>query len=1094
MGHAFDSYFNPDNGANSMSKATILIVEDDGILALHLQETLVRSGYAVVDPVPTGEEAVAAIRQNQVDLVLMDIELAGTMNGIVAAGVITDGVDIPIIFLTGFSQDPLLEQAKIVAPYGYLIKPVPERELIATIEVALHRHDLDFKLKQAQAALEKSQQRYRQRFDHSPLGVYQTTIDGRFLDMNAAMAKMLGHESPKIALESFTDFSTQLYVNPADLADVIAELHQHGFVKDYECQLKKINGNIFWVSMSARLNPGDGPGVMVIDGIAQDITERKRAEDEVRKNHDRLRSLVRILHSTTTSIKELLHDSLREAISLTESQYGYIYRYDEDTRQFQLNTWSDEVMAECRIMNPQTCYELEKTGLWGEVVRQRAPIIVNDFEASNPLKKGYPEGHAGLFRFMSVPVIDANRIVAVVGVANKRTDYDDSDVMQLQLLMNSVWKVVERKQANDALRRSEEHFRSLTENSPDFIMRYDRQCRHTYMNPAALRASGLLPTQIIGKTHRESGFPEDLSAFWERKILSVFETAEPCQEEFEWNSANGLVFLDWRLTPEFDDDGRVLSVLGVSRDITQLKKTENDYRQLFRSMTSGFAVHEIIVDAQGRPQDYRFLKVNEAFEKLTGLRAESIIGKTLLEVLPESEKSWVDIYGKVALEGQPIRFESFSRVQNKHFAIAAYSPCAGQFATVFEDITHRKHMEELLLKANQELQEATLSAQQLAIQSEAANQAKSEFLANMSHELRTPLNGIMGMLQILESAVQGDEEKEFCALALQSTNRLANLLSDILDLSRIEAGKMEIRQEPLNIQQTLQQTLDLFVPTAVKSGVYLSLHVDSNIPTNLVGDPLRLQQVLTNLIGNAFKFTHHGRINLEASLLESRKDDERRVIFTVSDTGCGIPDDAQQLLFQPFTQAIQGYTRNYQGAGLGLTICKKLVNLMNGAMAFESEVGVGTKVYFCATFGALSDGLQQVSAEARIPSKETSARILLVEDDEVTQFAVRKLLEKSGCTVISAWNGKEAMDILNAEDFELILMDIQMPVMDGIEATRQIRNLQTGPKSNIPIVAMTSYAMTGDREKFLASGMNDYLAKPISLESLQRVIEKHAPY
>lgn len=178
---------------------------------------------------------------------------------------------------------------------------------------------------------------------------------------------------------------------------------------------------------------------------------------------------------------------------------------------------------------------------------------------------------------------------------------------------------------------------------------------------------------------------------------------------------------------------------------------------------------------------------------------------------------------------------------------------------------------------------------------------------------------------------------------------------------------------------------------------------------------------------------------------------------------------------------------------MGLTICKKLVNLMNGAMAFESEVGVGTRVYFCATFGALSDGLQHISAEARIPSKETSARILLVEDDEVTQFAVRKLLEKLGCIVFSARNGKEAIDSLNAEDFDLILMDIQMPVMDGIEATRRIRNSQTGPKSNITIIAMTSYAMTGDREKFLASGMNDYLAKPVSRECLQIMVEKHAP-
>ena len=390
------------------------------------------------------------------------------------------------------------------------------------------------------------------------------------------------------------------------------------------------------------------------------------------------------------------------------------------------------------------------------------------------------------------------------------------------------------------------------------------------------------------------------------------------------------------------------------------------------------------------------------------------------------------------------------------------------------DITDRKRAEEAQLLATE--------------QAEAANRAKSEFLANMSHEIRTPLNGIMGMLQLLETTTLDEEQLYFCSLGIQSTNRLTSLLSDILDLSRVEANMMLIRSNRFNLHTAVTQTIDLFVPVAVQAGVTLTAHLDPGLPIWVVGDSIRLQQVLTNLIGNSFKFTKSGHVHVEVYPLPPRTNDTFRVFFAIEDTGCGIADEELGNLFQPFTQVSQGYTRDHQGAGLGLTISKQLVGLMGGNMAVESEEGVGTTFAFCVTFSNEVWPHEDEVALESLTAPPVSLRILLAEDDETTVFSVSKLLEKSGHSVAVARNGQEALGMHEANNFDLILMDISMPNMDGIEACQRIRGSRNSHKRDIPIIALTAYAMAGDKEKFLATGMNGYVAKPVNMESLMQMI------
>lgn len=375
-------------------------------------------------------------------------------------------------------------------------------------------------------------------------------------------------------------------------------------------------------------------------------------------------------------------------------------------------------------------------------------------------------------------------------------------------------------------------------------------------------------------------------------------------------------------------------------------------------------------------------------------------------------------------------------------------------------------------------------------EAERANSAKSAFLANMSHEIRTPLNGVIGLVSLVLKTDLSALQREYLTKAIYSSKILLNIINDILDYSKMEAQKMEIEKIPFELDVMLQNILDLFHFQAEEKSLLLTYNFAANVEKHLLGDPFRLMQVLTNLVGNAIKFTDKGEVQLNISL-EWLQENRTKLRFSVKDTGIGISKEKQEKLFGAFTQADVSNTRVYGGTGLGLMISKRLVELMGGSIELQSQEGVGSEFSFALVFEYLQEEQKQQEQPHEEMQEElrSGSKALVVEDYEINQIVVCENLHHFGLETKVANNGLEAVEMMAQETFDIVFMDLQMPVMDGFEATRRIREFDT----TTPIVALSAAVMENDKEKTAEAGMNEHLSKPLDIDALERVLQKYLP-
>jgi PAS domain S-box-containing protein len=652
------------------------------------------------------------------------------------------------------------------------------------------------------------------------------------------------------------------------------------------------------------------------------------------------------------------------------------------------------------------------------------------------------------------------------------TPYFELD-RQFSGYIGSVLDITERKAAEEVLKRYE----ILSKNTRDIMLFIDENGNIIEANKAACKAYGYTYEEICSLNIKS------IRSDWgyTRKQLEQAYSAGIFFETLHYRKDGSVFPVEVSSQSALMEDKPFL--LSIIRDISERRKNEmkilesqTNYRSLFMNMQSGYAYFRLIYNDKHVPVDMKFVEVNEAFEKLFGLSKSDIIGNSLGPIiLQNSELIFEVIKSNAALlsRGQNIQLdEVFLDSYNKWFSISIYSPKDKIIVTIVNDITHLKESEIKLIAAKEA--------------AEAANRAKSEFLANMSHEIRTPINGIAGMIDLTLLTELNEEQKDNLITAKACADSLLNIINDILDFSKMEVGKLSIEMVSFNISELIEALIKTHSPKVSEKGLLLNHIAAPEIPEYLIGDPGRLRQILNNLISNAMKFTPSGYIKLSIDIINTNKD-EVELKFTVKDTGIGIAPQDIKKLFKSFSQIENSYTKQFSGTGLGLAISKQLVELMGGKIGARSEKGKGSAFYFKIKFKIG----KPASSSNFYPIRQKiirSLHVLLVEDDAINRKVIQKILEQEGCQVDTACNGKEALALYEKSNYDNILMDIQMPIMNGIETAKQIRRLENG-KSHIPIIALTAYALQGDREAFLAQGMDGYLPKPVQQEELFHILD-----
>ena len=1086
---------------------------------------------------------------------------------------------------------------------------------------------------QRESEIRESERRFRQLFDQSVDALIVHDSQGRVVDCNEEAARSLGYTREELLSLSVRDFATNLA--SAEKRPASGSLWQRALDGEISQEDNvhlgehvRADGARFPVEV--RVSGVDYGGERMILAAARDVTERRAAERRLRAQHAVAATLAR-----SETIPEAAPEVLQSICAELDWEVGELWEMERDSGSARLkcsHLWNAEDVDAGEFLSLSRGLELARgEGLPGRAWDRGEPVWVLGPEEVQDSPRVAAAERAGLHTALAVPILIGSEIVAVMGFyTTVRREVEGETLAMMSTTGSQLGQFFERKRAEAELRGSESRLRSVTSNAPVVLFQTDNEGTFEFAAGRGLDSLGIAPDALIGHSAYEvfSDNPDVLEAMERARTGEEFTTTIEVQG----------IFFETLYRPLWED-GEVSGLIGIANDITERRRAESELREGRARLEEERAFLEAVLEntedaVVACDADGGLALFNHAARLFHGVPPEAAL----------SPEEWTDRYDLYLGDGEtpmPVQEIPLLRayqgevVKNQEMAIAPKGEGArflsanarGMTDTegrvlgavaVMHDITEQKRTEE-------EMQQAKEAA-------EDANRAKSDFLANMSHEIRTPMNGVIGMTELLLDTGLDAEQREFTESVKLSGENLLHIINDILDFSKIEAGALQLEAMPFDLRSEVEEAVYLLAGRAHDKGLELASFVEPDVPTAVSGDPFRLRQIVTNLIGNAIKFTERGEVSLRVSLQQDDSDpDSALARFEVTDTGIGLTPEQQTKLFASFSQADTSTTRRYGGTGLGLAISKQLAELMGGEVGVISDPDTrpGSTFWFTARLrrqdatsperpaadlrdnrvpvvddhatnrrilqrqisawgievtlaedaeSALKilatadtpydlavldrqmpgmDGLElaeRISADSalsgtrmvmltsmglrgegerareagiaahltkpvrqsdlydtlatvmghRAPAQEGKAlqeepgprsgegkTILLAEDNPVNQRVAVRMLEKLGYRIDVAEDGLQALEAIEAGGYDAVLMDCQMPEMDGYRATEELRrHEQREELPRLPVIALTANALRGDRERALASGMDDYLTKPVKPAEVGAMLER----
>ena len=886
-------------------------------------------------------------------------------------------------------------------------------------------------------AAEEAQKFLASIVDFSEDAIIGRTPSGVIVSWNRGAEALFGYRAEEIIGRNIAVLATD---EAEDMVNAVIErLKQGEVVPPFDGSALTKDGRR--IEISASVSPvKDAKGNLVaVASILRDITERKRAE-EARA------FLAAVVESSEDAIVAVSHDhKILGWNKGAQTIYGYT---------------TEEILGQSnRIFIPPEQSEEFET-IFDKVLEEGCVIR---FESIRKRKDGRKVELALTYS----PI--KNPRGAVIGVSAIVRD------------------ITQSKATQQALHEADERYRDLVHNIPDVAWMVDEQLHITFASPNVEKMLGIPPAEFYRRgavAWFERVHPDDVDKV-KAGSQGVICNGKPFDVKVRVLRADGMWIWTHARSVRTHTTGGIKFASGLLSDITEqtraqeaLLQSEGKYRLLFERNMAG-----VFRCVQAGP----FLDCNDAAARILGYDSRhELIGQSSSDIFlditdREASDTKMGEQGSVFNQELALRRKDGSVVWVMANTSLIQGSSGPEVEGTFVDITTRKQAEEQMRVAKEA--------------AEAANGAKSQFLANMSHEIRTPMNGVIGMTGLALDTDLNAEQREYLNTVKSSAESLLLILNDILDFSKIEARKLELERVPFSVRDVVQATTRELSLQAQQKKLSLLCHFAPDVPQTEIGDPGRLRQVLMNLVGNAIKFTERGEIMVLAKKLTDEAD-EAIFQFSVSDTGIGIPAEKQKSIFEAFVQGDSSSTRQYGGTGLGLAIASQLVGLMGGYIWLESDRGIGSTFHFTARFGVADgknlQGAAKPEQQAISGAQQKKLHILIADDNVTNSRLATRLVAKQGHSTVVVGSGRAVLKALEKEDFDLVLMDVQMPDMDGFEATSFIREQERGTQKHLPIIAMTAHAMSGDRERCLEAGMDAYITKPVDAKKLLAAISEAA--